>query len=326
MDEEPDWAADDPEIAALLTFTPVPRRNVRADGWSPAHQRGFIAWLAVRGKVPVAARAVGRRESGAWSLRNSDELGQFAASWDGALALYHMRRVAADPPPPLRAPTRPDPPRPEPRHSRELRDARARLAADEPALDEAEKCELLDEILERYLGKLLAERQARLEGRIVEADYYVRQLTFIELVLDIGGRTQELLAAMQQGYPHLLQISATPGSALLEKLRRALWLEQGEADRPPPAPLGKHNERFATGRDEYDPERDGSRADWERAQKEKQRLAAEAQAEWERRARAEAPGEQRDKREHPGAASSPLPPSPGDPDNDSDNSGPDPAP
>ena len=34
MNEEPDWAADDPEIAALLTFTPVPRRNIRHDGWS----------------------------------------------------------------------------------------------------------------------------------------------------------------------------------------------------------------------------------------------------------------------------------------------------
>jgi hypothetical protein len=226
MTEEPDWAADDPEIAALLTFTPVVRKNVRHDGWTPARQRGFIAWLAVRGKVPVAALAVGKRESGAWTVRNTDALGEFTAAWDRALALYHMRRVAADPPPPLRAPT-PLRPRPEPRHARELRDARARAAADEPELDDAEKCELLDEIFKRYFVKLQAERKARLEGRIVEADFYVRQLSFIELVLDIGGRTQELLAMLQQDGLHLLQISATPGSTLLERARRAIWLEKG---------------------------------------------------------------------------------------------------
>jgi hypothetical protein len=289
MNEEPDWAADDPEIAALLTFTPVPRRNIRHDGWSPAHQRGFIAWLAVRGKVPVAARAVGRRESGAWSLRNSDELGAFTAAWDRALALYHMRRVAADPPPLLRAPARPDPPRPEPRHPGERREARARQAAGEPELEEGEKCELLDEILKRYLVKLKAERAARLEGRIVEADYYVRQLTFIELVLDVGGRTQQLVDGMKQGNRHPVEIAATPGSAFLEKLRRAVWLEKGEADRPPPAPLGKHNEFYASGEPtDYNGKRDGDYEEWRRRQAEKQRLAAEAQQEWEARARREA--------------------------------------
>ncbi|HYD14176.1 MAG TPA: hypothetical protein VEC11_15120 [Allosphingosinicella sp.] len=296
MDEEPDWAADDPEIAALLNFTPVVRKTVRHDGWHPHIQRGFIAWLAVRGKVPVAARAVGKRESGAWSLRNSDEPGEFTAAWDRALALYHMRRVAADPPPLLRAPVRPDPPRPEPRHPRELREARARQAANEPDLDEAEKNGLLDEIFRRYLIKLQAERISRLEGRIVEADYYVRQLTFIELILDIGGRTRELLAALSPKGVDLLQVSATPGSVLLEKRRRALWQERGEADRPPPAPLGRHNERFATGRDDYDPERDGDRKEWERRREEQRRLAAEAQREWEDRARREAgaPGNDND--------------------------------
>ena len=106
-------------------------------------------------------------------------------------------------------------------------------------------------------------------------------------MLDIGGCTQQVLERMRLGDVHLVQLAATPGSTLLERTRRAYWLEQGEADRPPPAPLGKHNAHFATGRDEWDPERDGDRAEWERAQAEKQRLAAEAQAEWEARARAE---------------------------------------
>jgi hypothetical protein len=281
MDEEPDWAADDPEIAALLTFTPVPRGVERPDGWGPAQQRGFIAWLAASGNAIAAARAVDRSESGAKQLRREDERGEFRAAWTWAIALYRSRSGAAGQRPP------PAPPRPALCHPPEPSDAQAR-GPDEPGLDDAEKMKLLDEIFGRYVVKLQAERQARLEGRIVQADFYVRQLTHIELILDIGGRTQELLATMRQDDLHLLQVSATPGSTLLEKMRRALWREKGEADRPPPAPLGRHNELFATGRDEYDPKRDGDRADWERRRDEERRLAAEAQVEWEDRARREA--------------------------------------
>jgi hypothetical protein len=145
--------------------------------------------------------------------------------------------------------------------------------------------------MKRYVVKLRAERRARLEGRIVEADYYVRQLTCIELILDVGGRTRLLLDNLRPGDLHLIQVSATPGSALLEQARRAVWLEKEELDRPPPAPLGRHTDSHATGRDDYDPERDGDYEEWRRRRKEEQRLAAEAQAEWERRAKAEAPGE-----------------------------------
>ncbi len=277
MDEEPDWAADDPEIAALLSFTPVPRGVERTDGWGPASQRGFIAWLAATGDRIAAARAVERSESGAKQVRREDERGEFAAAWSRAIALYRSRNGAAGQRPP------PAPPR----HSGELRDACAR-DDEAPDLDGAEGRELLEEIFKRYLVKLQAERTARLDGRIVEADFYVRQLTQIELILDLGGRTMELLDSLSRDGLHLLQISATPGSALLERLRRAFWLEKGEADRPPPAPLGDHDERFATGRDDYDPARDGSRKAWERRQAEQRRLAAEAQKEWEARARREA--------------------------------------
>jgi hypothetical protein len=275
MDEEPDWAAGDAGIAALLTFTPVARKIVRGDGWGPAEQRGFIAWLAHTGDVIAAAEAVGRSENGAKLLYRSDQVGEFKAAWNGALALYRKRHG------PARRPLTP------PRHARELRDARARDEDGDP-LDDAEKAKLIAEIMKRYGVKLQAERRARLEGRITEADFYVRQLSVIELILDIGGRTQELLDAFRKAGVPLPEAAATPGSTLLEKARRAFWLEKGEADRPPPAPLGWHNDRYATGREQYDPERDGDRATWERAQAEKQRLAAEAQAEWEARARREA--------------------------------------
>lgn len=280
MDEEPDWAADDPDIAALLTFTPVPRGVVRGDGWDPARQRGFIAWLAATGNVIAAARAVRRSESGAKQLRREDETGEFAAAWSKAVALHRSRNGVPD---------RGAPPAP-PRHARELRDARARRREEEEEaeLDEAEQAQLIGEILQRYSVKLQAERRARLEGRITEADFYVRQLTVIELILDIGGRTQALLEGFRKAGLPLPEAAATPGSTLLEKVRRAFWQEKGEADRPPPAPLGWHNDRYATGRPQYDPARDGDRGDWEREQEATRRLAAEAQAEWEARARREA--------------------------------------
>lgn len=277
MEQEPDWAAGDPEIAALLSFTPVPRKIVRPDGWDAARQRGFIAWVAAGGNAIAAATAVGRSLSGARQIRREDALGEFTAAWTGAVALYDSRHTPAGPPRPQAPPPQDHAPRPAPA---------SEAAPDE--MEEAEQQELLDEIFRRYAVKLEAERASRLEGRIVEADFYARQLSFIELVLDIGGRAQELLHFLSWDGLHLLQVSATPGSVLLEKARRAFWLEKGEADRPPPAPLGRHNERFATGEDDYDPVRDGTRKEWELRQKEKHRLAAEAQAEWEARARAEA--------------------------------------
>jgi hypothetical protein len=278
MNEEPDWAADDPDIAALLSFTPVPRRIVREDGWSPAHQRGFIAGLAVCGDVTAAAAVVRRSATGAKLLRKEDVVGEFDAAWSRALALYRRRNGAG-----LGAPAQ----------AARARGARLLLAGDDgPAEDElqdAEKLELIGEIMKRYGAKLQAERQARLEGRITEADFYVRQLSFIELILDIGGRTQELLDAFRGAGIPLPEAAATPGSTLLEKARRAIWLEKGEADRPPPAPLGRHDDRRATGEPtEYNAARDGDFKAWERRQAEKQRLAAEAQAEWEARARREA--------------------------------------
>ena len=95
MDEEPDWAGGDAEIAALLSFTPVPRGVVRPGGWDPACQRGFIAWLAATGNVTAAARAVARGENGARQVRREDALGEFAAAWTRALALHRSRNGAA---------------------------------------------------------------------------------------------------------------------------------------------------------------------------------------------------------------------------------------
>ena len=90
MDKPPDFdpAPDDPEIAALLDFPSVVRKNKRHDGWSPLHQRGFIAWLALTGNVDKSAQAVGRTQSGAWGVRNAMGGAGFADAWEAA----HVKR------------------------------------------------------------------------------------------------------------------------------------------------------------------------------------------------------------------------------------------
>ena len=295
MDTEPEAPAaaapEDPEIAALLEFEPVVRRNRRHDGWDGMRQRGFIAALARCGNVDRAAHAVDRTQSGAWTVRNSAGADGFIVSWEAALALYHRRNPRRAPPPPMarHAP-------PAAGHARNVSALRAAREARDAGADGevtwAEAEAFWADLSRRYWLKLKDERRCRLDGRIVEADFYVRQLTFIEIVFDLGGRAQELLEGLRSGGAGLLDIAATPGAALLEKVRRALWMEKGEADRPPPAPLGDHDDARGTGgRTWYNSERDGDYEAWRRRQDEQRRLAAEAQAAWEERAKAEAEAE-----------------------------------
>jgi hypothetical protein len=272
MDDEPDIPIEDPELAALLRFEPVPRKQERASGWwSPDNQRTFIRTLAETGNYRLAAGAVGLSANSVYQLRKEPGGEDFARAWEEAVAL-HRKRTA-----------------PAPRHARALRDARAHQAAAADAPSAAEIAEVLDEILGSYIRKVQAERAARLAGRIVEADLCVRQLTWLELVLAIGGRTQEVLELWREGDLSLVQVAANPMSVLLERARRAVWLEEPALDRPPPAPLGSHDAQRSIGESNvYSPARDGDFHAWQRAREEKRRLAAEAQQAWEARARGEA--------------------------------------
>ena len=77
-------AEDAPEheaIAELLSFDPVPVR-AHSNNWTPAHQRGFIAALAITGSVNKAARAVGRFPFGAERLRKARGGTSFAMAWE----------------------------------------------------------------------------------------------------------------------------------------------------------------------------------------------------------------------------------------------------
>jgi hypothetical protein len=80
-------------IPDLLEFEPVPRR-ARANGWTPEHQRAFIAALAITGSPRQAARHVGRAQFGAEQLRTARGGRSFAAAWQAALDLARDRELA----------------------------------------------------------------------------------------------------------------------------------------------------------------------------------------------------------------------------------------
>jgi hypothetical protein len=299
----------DPEVEALLDFPPVVRKCVRHDGWTAERQVEFIRALVVLGSAEQAAIAVDGTMSGAYKLRSAEGGERFAACWDSALAL-HLRRY----------------PRPEPkgRPSRgEIKSgvgrrpwpAAAAAAVPEPVdPDEAARRseQFWVDMLERYTGKLREERALRLEGRIVEADYTVRQLACLEVIFDLGGQAMRILKLLRGDERALLAVAATPMAELLGQIRRETWAEKGEADRPPPSPLGPHDSRQA--RDEplhYTVGRDGDYRDWCRRQDEQARLNAEAQRAWEERAKASA--EEWAKREAGEASQEDGKPEPGDP-------------
>jgi hypothetical protein len=146
-----------------------------------------------------------------------------------------------------------------------------------------------EDVFSLYQLKLREERQCRLEGRIVAADFAVRQASWLELVLCLGGKAMDVLKHIKAGDHDLLDVVSSPMSGILAKARRQYWLEKGEADRPPPPPLGRHDDSFATGPATYYRNEPGGPdfQTWAREQDEEARLAAEAQREWEAKARAE---------------------------------------
>lgn len=276
MDESntPATAAEDPEIEALLRFTPVERRNKRHDGWPPERQRGFIAALAREGNVDRAAHHVDRTASGAWTVRNSAGADEFSDAWDKALALYHARN-------PRRGPITPSPGRKAVAATPTPPEGQAG-----PAQDEMTDGEFIKRVLRSYWIKLSQERECRLEGRIVEADFYVRQLSWLEVVLDIGGNSIDVLNGLKRGGVNVMNIVATPMSLLLNSARRYYWAETDERERPPFADLGLHDDEVSTGPwTSHSTPRDGEYGEWRRRKDEEAAMAAEAQRLWEEKAR-----------------------------------------
>ncbi|MCL6698671.1 hypothetical protein LZ496_07710 [Sphingomonas sp. NSE70-1] len=238
-DAIPDFAtlAADPEIAPLLSFEPVVRKVRRPDGWTDELQRELIARLAATGTVQAAVWQMGKHSTGAEALYKTPTATSFRASWDAAV-IIGRRRNGLDSRPPYAGPV--------PGITRRGASAgpAAMAAPDDDREEESaeEKFRMVEHLFVKWLGKVEQEREARLNGDVVAADLYLRQLTFFEVAFDlvaegIGMDAFTLMSQFRRGGLSIVEIAATPFSQLLDEKRRELWAKMEEPKRPeyPPA-------------------------------------------------------------------------------------------
>lgn len=231
--------ATDPELAALLQFAPAPRQVNRPDGWTPERQRTFIHLIVVTGSPQRAAAAMKKVLSGAEGVYRAEGAEGFRAAWDGAVEMVRTReerRLKA-----LGAHSIPEPPHRRPRPSPAPVEG---AWADAPGPNCALGDPMFDRIVHNYFRKLDGERRARLAGDVAAADLYLRQLTWIEVALDIassGGALAQfeklrLKAAVGGWDCHPIQVAETAASRLLDQARRIYWEASGDPERPALAP------------------------------------------------------------------------------------------
>ncbi len=228
------------DLGDLLDFTAVPRQLKRRDGWTGVLQREFIARLARTGSPTLAVAAMNKCLNGVKKLLKDPGSDGFQAAWERAVeigeAAEARRRItelagidqrSAH----LTAPSRrrsggdaddgyPDPIDPE-----------------EEGMSEDGKLEIFDRLVRKFMGKVAQERSARIGGRVVEADFYLRQITCLEVSFDLlteraGKDAWEVIAHCRRGRHGILQIGDTPMSRLLDNARREQWEKMGEPQRP----------------------------------------------------------------------------------------------
>ena len=233
--------AADPEIAPLLNFVPVVRKIKRPDGWFPELQRELIARIAFTGTLQAAVWQMGKHATGAEALYKVPNADSFRASWDAAVALGR-RRNGLDSHPPFAGPV----PGIVRRSSSGGRASMttAHADCDESDLADVDHQALALSLFRKYLLKVQSEREARLAGKVVEADLYLRQLTFFEVMMDLaqeaeGVDTWTWLAGLRRGGLSVIDIARTPFSRFLDEARRMVW--EGKLDEPPrPEPTPEH--------------------------------------------------------------------------------------
>jgi hypothetical protein len=267
------------DFGDLLDFKPVPRRP-RADGWNPELQRAFIAALAVTGSPRRAARAVGKAQYGAEQLRKAEGAEGFNVAWDKAMALAAEKgrhRLAAGISAVIEADAPPG-----------LAEAAPDLPEDPAARDEAD-CAFFETLLRKYMIKLEQEREARIQGCIVEADYCLRQLTWLEVVLDMtSGDGFKVLRDYRCDDHELIDIAETPMSQLLDAARREIWVAAGDPPRPEPTDrrlLVDHGRFSCEPAESTWGGRELSHEEQRRAFEEQHARVAAAQVKWEAEAR-----------------------------------------
>jgi hypothetical protein len=236
--------ADFSHLGDLLDFTPVPRKKERVDGWSADKQRAFIAALAATGSKRRAAMSLGMAAYGIDQMLKSEGNESFKAACERAMAIAQQngtmkiasgiadaaaRNAQLTPPSRLR---RHDP------------------APEEPAWSDDQQWDFIQVIGNRFLAKVEQEREARLDGRIVAADFYLRQITYLEVLFDLGAtemgwEAQQALRELRRGGHPPLSIVTTPFDAMLDEKRREYWESQGDPPRPVHPPAGdvvEHND------------------------------------------------------------------------------------
>jgi hypothetical protein len=286
-------------LGDLLDFEPVPRRVARADGWTPDIQRAYVAALAVTGSERQAAAAVERAAYGVTQLRQAEGNEGFLAACEKAMEIYREReRVRRSDN--LLAAAYGEAARTRPRlawsgaASRRLPELPPHPGPETEA-GQAETDKVVEELLHvlarKYFSKLEQERQARLEGRIAEADFYVRQITCLEVSLDVvSGDGMAYLRDFRCLGHDLLHIAETEMSKLLDQARRVHWEQCGEPPRPdhPPLRLLVQKDGFAIEPLDatYSRHPDGlTHQEQHRLHQERHARDARAQIEWEAEAR-----------------------------------------
>ena len=240
-------------------FTPVPRKY-RHDGWTAERQRAFIDALAQTGSVKAAARKINMSSEGAYYLRRQPGAESFRAAWEAALdhGVQCLTDIAIDralegvPVPVfykgevvgekrwfndrllmfvLKHHLRD-------RYGRDL--PRGTRHPDTVAREEAEEADgndaaALEQIFRLYGAKVAAERGHRHAGEIEAADFVLRQIVQIELMLVCGGHAARLvahwIAPPEEGDAPPWH-EPGPASEMIEEARRAAWAKSGEPDRP----------------------------------------------------------------------------------------------
>ncbi len=230
----------------LLEFDPVPVQP-RVNGWDPEAQRAFIALLATTGSKRRAALAIGRNAFGIDQLLKRPGNDGFRLAYDRALAIAARngsmristgvadcaaRNSLMETPSRLRDHPAPLPgwdwQAPEPQHWEGEGDY-------PPNTPEAiaDAYSWIERLVGKYLVKLRQEREARLAGRIAAADFYLRQVTYLEVMIDLGS--DDAFMAFAQARHHgrnLVEIAETFMSQLLDEARRDHWREMGEPAGP----------------------------------------------------------------------------------------------
>jgi hypothetical protein len=231
--------AEDPEIPALLEFEPVPRKRVVEGAWTPELQREFISRLAVTGSIGRAADEMGKTETGVRKLYRSPGGASFRASWDKAIALAKRRLAEREPLAETVSPGSRPPSLDNRRKHWPTPERRAENAGEpaQPDLDDDQKWELVAGIASKFMRKVAREREARLAGEVVAADFYLRQITVLEVMFDLtatrlGFDPHDVLRDLRRGRHGLVDIAATGLSDWLDASRRRWWAEEGEPERP----------------------------------------------------------------------------------------------